>query len=72
MIVLRNHRNAFGYTMAYLKGISPTIAMHRIIMEEGAKPIANFHRKLKTQMKELVIEEIIRLLSAGIIYSIHE
>jgi hypothetical protein len=34
MLVLRERRGAFGYSMDDLKGISPSIATHRIFMEE--------------------------------------
>ena len=40
MEILKEHRKAFGYSMDDLKGISPMIAVHRIFMEEGAKPVA--------------------------------
>ncbi|CAL2247561.1 unnamed protein product [Prunus armeniaca] len=35
--VLRDHKNAIGWTIAHIKGISPTICMHQILMED-AKP----------------------------------
>ena len=47
MLVLRERRGAFGYSMDDLKGISPSIATHRIFIEEGAQPVAEFQRRLK-------------------------
>ena len=44
MAVLKARRKAFGYSMDDLKGISPTIATHRIFMEEGDEPVADFQR----------------------------
>ena len=35
---LNNHRNAIGYSINDLKGISPKICMHRILLEDNAKP----------------------------------
>ena len=70
MVLLRKHRGAFGYSMEELKGISPSIATHRIYMEEGAKPVIEHQRKLNPMMKEVVRKEITRLLDAGIIYPI--
>jgi hypothetical protein len=49
-----------------LKGISPSIATHRIFMEEGAQPVGDFQWKLKPEMKEVVIKEIIHILDASI------
>ena len=32
--VLRDHRNALGWSLADLKGIRPSMCMHRILLEE--------------------------------------
>ena len=32
--VLREHRTALGWTISDIKGISPSICMHKILMEE--------------------------------------
>ncbi|CAN6697920.1 unnamed protein product [Malus baccata var. baccata] len=39
--VLKEHKTAIGWTLADIKGISPTTCMHRIFLEEGAKPISD-------------------------------
>ncbi|XP_070672127.1 uncharacterized protein [Malus domestica] len=36
--VLKEHKTAIGWTLADIKGISPTTCMHHILLEEGAKP----------------------------------
>ena len=51
MMVLRKRRAAFGYLMEELKGISPSIATHRIYMEEGAKPVVEHQHRLNPTMK---------------------
>ena len=38
--------------MADLKGINPSFCMHRIIMDEGAKPSREAQRRLNPHMKE--------------------
>ena len=53
-----------------LKGISPTLCQHKINMEPDAKPVVNHQRRLNPKMKEVVIKEILKLLEAGIIYSV--
>ncbi|RDY04596.1 hypothetical protein CR513_11664, partial [Mucuna pruriens] len=35
--VLRKHRKAISWTLAYLRGINPSICMHRILLEEEAQ-----------------------------------
>ncbi|XP_062100975.1 uncharacterized protein LOC133806894 [Humulus lupulus] len=39
--VLRVHKTAIGWTLADIKGISPSTMMHRILMEDDAKPTIN-------------------------------
>src|SRR6266496_3498814 len=68
--VLRKHRAAIGYTLDDLKVISPTLYQHRINMEPDAKPVVDHQRRLNPKMKEVVRNEILKLLEAGIIYPI--
>ena len=35
---LLNHKNAIGYSINDLKGISPNVCMHRILLEDHATP----------------------------------
>jgi hypothetical protein len=68
--ILRKHRGAIGYTLDDLKGISPTICQHATNMEPDAKPVVEHQRRLIPKMKEVVINEVLKLLDAGIIYPI--
>ena len=36
--VLRDHKDALGWSLADLKGIRPSMCMHRILLEDGHKP----------------------------------
>ena len=36
--VLSEHRATLGWTIADIKGISPTMCMHKILLEEEARP----------------------------------
>ncbi|CAM8928868.1 unnamed protein product [Rhodiola kirilowii] len=36
--VLKQHKLAIGWTLADLRGVSPAVCMHRILLEDGAKP----------------------------------
>lgn len=37
--LLKEYREAISWTMSDIKGINPTIYMHKILMEEGGKPV---------------------------------
>ena len=70
--VLKERKSAIGWTIADIKGISPSTCMHRILLEEGAKPSREAQRKLNPPMKEVVMKEILKLLDAGVIYLISD
>ena len=69
---LRKHHATIGYTLDDLKGISPTLCQHKINMEPDAKPVVDHQRRLNPKMKEVVRNEILKLLEAGIIYPIDD
>ena len=48
------HKNALGWTIADIKGISPLICTHKIYLEENAKPSREMQRRLNPNMKEYV------------------
>ncbi|CAL9000990.1 unnamed protein product [Prunus brigantina] len=70
--VLKEFKSAIGWSIADIKGISPTMCMHRILLEEGAKPTREPQRRLNPHMKEVVRAEVLKLLDVGIIYPISD
>ncbi|CAN6562533.1 unnamed protein product [Malus baccata var. baccata] len=70
--VLKEFKSALGWTLADIKGISPTTCMHHIFLEEGAKPTREAQRRLNPPMMEVVKNEIIKLLDCGVIYPISD
>ncbi|CAN6554745.1 unnamed protein product [Malus baccata var. baccata] len=67
-----SYQDAIGWTIADIKGISPTICMHKILMEDEVKPAIDAQHRLNPIMKEVVRNEIIKLLDAGMIYPISD
>ncbi|XP_070022574.1 uncharacterized protein [Nicotiana sylvestris] len=57
--VLKECKTVIGWTMADIKGISPTYCMHKILLEEGHKPSREHQRRLNPNMKEVVKKEVI-------------
>ncbi|KAI3767638.1 hypothetical protein L2E82_17938 [Cichorium intybus] len=72
MKVLKRRKNAIAWSISDIKGISPTICSHKILMEEDSKPSAQHQRRLNPKMQEVVDKEIMKLLDAGIIYPISD
>jgi hypothetical protein len=68
--VLREHREAIGWTIEDIKGISPSLVMHKIHLEEDSKPSREPHKRLNPTMQEVVRVEVIKLSDAEIIYPI--
>ncbi|KAL0311497.1 UNVERIFIED_CONTAM: hypothetical protein Sangu_2444400, partial [Sesamum angustifolium] len=66
--VLREFKKAIGWTIADIKGLSPSICMHRILLKEGTKPSREAQRRLNPPMMEVVKKEILKLLDAGMIF----
>ncbi|RVX16583.1 Retrovirus-related Pol polyprotein from transposon 17.6 [Vitis vinifera] len=70
--VLRKCKKAIGWQISDLKGISPLVCTHHIYMEEDAKPVRQAQRRLNPHMQEVVRNEVLKLLQAGIIYPISD
>ncbi|KAK8508033.1 hypothetical protein V6N11_073541 [Hibiscus sabdariffa] len=70
--VLRTHKEAIGWTIADIKGLSPSTCMHKIKVEDDAKPSREGQRRLNPPMMEVVKKEIQKLLNADIIYPISD
>ncbi|KAK1652009.1 hypothetical protein QYE76_069814 [Lolium multiflorum] len=66
--ILKKHRGAIGYTLDDLKGISPAICQHAINIEDGAKPVVEHQRRLIPKMKDVVRNEVLKLLEADIVF----
>ena len=70
--ILKKHREAIGWHISDLKGISPAYCMHRIMMEEDYNPVRQPQRRLNPTMKEEDRKEVLKLLEAGLIYPISD
>ncbi|KAL0342546.1 UNVERIFIED_CONTAM: hypothetical protein Scaly_1917200 [Sesamum calycinum] len=70
--VLREFHEAIGWTIADIKGLSPSTCMHRILLEEGAKPSRETQHRLNPIMMEVVKKEILKLLDASMIFPISD
>ncbi|RDX82395.1 hypothetical protein CR513_36820, partial [Mucuna pruriens] len=51
--VLKQHKKAIGWKLSDLPGINPSICMHRILMEEEARPIKQQQRRLNPTILEV-------------------
>ena len=66
--VLRDHKDALSWSLANLKGIRPSMCMHRILLEDGHKPLVEAQTRLNPTMKEVVRKEVLKWPDARVIY----
>ncbi|XP_061338144.1 uncharacterized protein LOC133285009 [Gastrolobium bilobum] len=69
---LKKYQGAIGWTIADLKGISPSFCMHKILLTGPNSFSVEHQRRLNPIMKEVVRKEVIKWLDAGIIYPISD
>ncbi|XP_052485157.1 uncharacterized protein LOC128040449 [Gossypium raimondii] len=70
--VLKKFKTVIGWTIANIKGIIPSICMHKIILEESEKVIIDEQSRINPIMKEIVRKEVIQWLDTEIIYPISD
>ena len=68
--ILRKYKGAIAWSIEDLKGISPSICMHKILLEENAKTSIEHQRRLNPVMKEVAKKEVLKWLNLGFIYAI--
>ncbi|XP_075475595.1 uncharacterized protein LOC142506821 [Primulina tabacum] len=70
--VLKEHKGAFAWKVVDIKGINPSVCMHKILMEDKYSPLVQPRRRLNPKMQEIVKAETIKLLDVSIIYPISD
>ena len=55
--ILRKYKEAIAWSIEDLKGISPSICMHKILLNDNAKTSIEHQRRLNPVMKEVVRKE---------------
>ncbi|XP_015954883.1 uncharacterized protein LOC107479247 [Arachis duranensis] len=70
--ILKKHKKAIGWSLTDIMGIDPRKCMHRIFLQDGAKPVTQPQRRLNPTILDVVKKEVTRLLDADIIYPISD
>ena len=69
---LRKYKEAIVWSIEDLKRISPSICMHKILLEYNAKTSIEHQRRLNPIMKEVFRKEVLKWLNVGFIYAISD
>nr|GEU81155.1 reverse transcriptase domain-containing protein [Tanacetum cinerariifolium] len=70
--MLKSHKRAIAWKITDIKGIDPRFCTHKILMEEDYKPAVQSQRRVNPKIHEVIKKEVIKLLDAGMIYSISD
>ena len=69
--ILIKYKEAISWSIKHLKGISHSICIHKILLEDNAKTSIEHQRRLNPVMIE-VRKEVLKWLNAGFIYAISD
>ena len=70
--ILRKYKEAIAWSIEDLKGISPSICMHKLMLEDNAKTSIEHQRRLNPVIKDVVKKEVLKWLNASFIYAISD
>ena len=70
--ILRKYKESLAWSVEDLKGISPSICMHKILLNDDARTSIEHQRRLNLVMKDDVRKEVLKWLTAGFIYAISD
>nr|GEV83121.1 reverse transcriptase domain-containing protein [Tanacetum cinerariifolium] len=70
--VLKSHKRAIAWKLSDIKGINPKFCTHKILMEEDFEPTVQHQRRVNHKIHDVIKQEVIKLLKAGLIYPISD
>nr|GEY71629.1 reverse transcriptase domain-containing protein [Tanacetum cinerariifolium] len=72
LTILKYHKRAIAWKLSDIKGINPEFYTHKILMEEEFTPAVQHQRRVNPKIHDVIKEEVIKLLDAGLIYPISD
>nr|GEY01639.1 reverse transcriptase domain-containing protein [Tanacetum cinerariifolium] len=70
--VLKSHKRAIAWKLSDIKDINLEFCTHKILMEEDFEPIVQHQRRVNPKIYDVIKQEVIKLLDAGLIYLISD
>nr|GEV18075.1 reverse transcriptase domain-containing protein [Tanacetum cinerariifolium] len=70
--VLKSHKRAIAWKLSDIKGIDPEFCTQKILMEEDFKPAVQHQRRVNPKIHDVIKQEVLKLLDAGLIYPISD
>nr|GEY50537.1 reverse transcriptase domain-containing protein [Tanacetum cinerariifolium] len=72
LTVLKSHKRAIAWKLSDIKGINPEFCTHKILIEEDFEPTVQHQRRVNLKIHDVIKQEVIKLLYAGLIYPISD
>nr|GFB10992.1 reverse transcriptase domain-containing protein [Tanacetum cinerariifolium] len=72
LTVLKSHKRAIAWKLSDIKGVNPEFCTHKILMEEDFTPSFQHQRRVNPKIYDVIKQEVIKLLDAGLIYPISD
>nr|GFB77164.1 reverse transcriptase domain-containing protein [Tanacetum cinerariifolium] len=70
--ILKSHKRAIAWKLSDIKGINPEFCTHKILMKEDFEPAVQHQRRVNPKIHDVIKQEVIKLLEAGLIYPISD
>nr|GEV90461.1 hypothetical protein [Tanacetum cinerariifolium] len=70
--VLKSHKRAISWKLSGINGIDPEFCTHKILMEEDFEPAVQNQRRVNPKIHDVIKQEVLKLLDAGLIYPISD
>nr|GEU29103.1 reverse transcriptase domain-containing protein [Tanacetum cinerariifolium] len=72
IMVLKSHKRAITWKLSNIKGIDLEFCTHKILMEEDFEPAVQHQRRVNHKIHDVIKQQVIKLLEAGLIYPISD
>nr|GEX21492.1 putative reverse transcriptase domain-containing protein [Tanacetum cinerariifolium] len=70
--ISKSHKRAITWKLSDIKGINHEFCTHKILMEEDFEPAVQHQRRVNPKIYDVIKQEMIKLLEAGLIYPISD
>nr|GFB10749.1 reverse transcriptase domain-containing protein [Tanacetum cinerariifolium] len=72
LTILKSHKRAIAWKLSDIKGINLEFCTHKILMEVDFKPTVKHQIRINPKIHDVIKQEVIKLLEAGLIYPISD
>nr|GEU60405.1 reverse transcriptase domain-containing protein [Tanacetum cinerariifolium] len=70
--VLKSHKRTIAWKLSDINGIDLEFCTHKILMEEDFEPAVQHQRRVNPKIHDVIKNEVLKLLDAGLIYPISD